>query len=386
MATFGFTTADSNLTADILGNINDGASAVGIILDNAVALSTAGAKILSIRNHTVEKASVDKDGVVSALTYTSAQASGSNAINLTTAGARINLNNGSDYLFDNSGVATFNAVTAVPALYVTGGLGLIQAQNNGPLAVTGQSPTGAGAVGVILDNSVTLSTSGDKILSVRNNGTEKVYVDKDGIISVAALYISGGSGYIQSTNGVAVQVTGNSPDGASAVGVILNNTANFTTAGAKITSFQMAGVEKFAVDKGGKISTYNAAATAGLGVSPIVGYGSSLANTTDNITLCTFTPAVASLLEIGGYMNQTAYTSGTVELQLTYTDTHSNSIALALFGQSNASSNASTLSAPGWLQANSISIAPKLGTAVSVLARTTGTATTDFYGWIKQIA
>lgn len=39
---------------------------------------------------------------------------------------------------------------------------------------------GASAVGVILDNSVTLADAAAKLVSVRNNGAEKAYFDKDG--------------------------------------------------------------------------------------------------------------------------------------------------------------------------------------------------------------
>jgi len=49
-------------TLSLYGRDTDGASAVGVKIDNDNTLSTAGAKILSIRNNNVEKAYVDKDG------------------------------------------------------------------------------------------------------------------------------------------------------------------------------------------------------------------------------------------------------------------------------------------------------------------------------------
>lgn len=49
-------------TFEVRGSVADGASAVGISLDTANALSTAGAKLLSVRNATTEKWAVDKDG------------------------------------------------------------------------------------------------------------------------------------------------------------------------------------------------------------------------------------------------------------------------------------------------------------------------------------
>lgn len=46
----------------ITGNVNDGASAVSIALNTVPALTTAGAKIVSVRNNSVEQSFIDKDG------------------------------------------------------------------------------------------------------------------------------------------------------------------------------------------------------------------------------------------------------------------------------------------------------------------------------------
>lgn len=56
--------ANSNATLNLIGRPLDGASAVMMALDSTITYSTAGAKLLSIRNNTVEKAYVDKDGVI----------------------------------------------------------------------------------------------------------------------------------------------------------------------------------------------------------------------------------------------------------------------------------------------------------------------------------
>ena len=48
----------------LAGNVTTGASAVGVTIDNLVALTTAGAKIASFQNHEVEKAFIDKDGAL----------------------------------------------------------------------------------------------------------------------------------------------------------------------------------------------------------------------------------------------------------------------------------------------------------------------------------
>ena len=45
------------------GSFANGASAVGVILDNSAALSTAGSKLVSVRNATTEKYAIDCDGI-----------------------------------------------------------------------------------------------------------------------------------------------------------------------------------------------------------------------------------------------------------------------------------------------------------------------------------
>lgn len=64
---------------------------------------------------------------------------------------------------------------------------------------------GASAVGVILDTGAAFANAGSKLVSFRNNGTEKIFVDKDGRIQSAtgvtvALVSPNGSGVLQSND------------------------------------------------------------------------------------------------------------------------------------------------------------------------------------------
>lgn len=47
-----------------IARVADGATAIGLTIDTVNALTTAGAKLLSVLNHAVEKFSIDKDGAV----------------------------------------------------------------------------------------------------------------------------------------------------------------------------------------------------------------------------------------------------------------------------------------------------------------------------------
>jgi hypothetical protein len=57
-------TALTAVGISIKGAVADGASAVAAIIDNTIDLTTAGAKLLSLRRATVEKLYVDKDGLI----------------------------------------------------------------------------------------------------------------------------------------------------------------------------------------------------------------------------------------------------------------------------------------------------------------------------------
>jgi hypothetical protein len=58
----------------------------------------------------------------------------------------------------------------------------------------GQEADGAAAVAIAIDTSVAYATAGAKLLSVRNNGAEKLYVDKDGYTFAPGVRISAAAG------------------------------------------------------------------------------------------------------------------------------------------------------------------------------------------------
>jgi len=115
-----------------VARVADGASAVGLTLDTANALTTTGAKLVSLLNNAVEKFYVDKDG----------------------------------------GVAAGGNITSATALFST--LEALGATLKGNVA------DGATAVAIILDNVNALANAAAKALSVRVGGVEKAYVSNVG--------------------------------------------------------------------------------------------------------------------------------------------------------------------------------------------------------------
>jgi hypothetical protein len=131
----------TGIAATIRGAVADGAAAVAVVLDNVGALANSTAKLLSVRNNGVEKASIDKDGG-----------------------------------------AAFAGTVSTPTIWSNAG--------GASLAVKGRAGDGATAVGVILDNANELANAGAKLVSIRNNMVEKAYLDKDGKLFVAGVQVA----------------------------------------------------------------------------------------------------------------------------------------------------------------------------------------------------
>ena len=193
------------------------------------------------------------------------------------------------------------------------------------LTLNGFTPNSGSNVGVIIDNGVTLSGS-TKLLSVKNNGSEKLSVDNagglnsSGSIATSGSFQSKGTGsntlysdttdsssniaftirstnpltsgrsllavnneanekfkldyngnmtaygsvYFQTTSGTTLQTVCR-PTG-TAVGLVLNNQSSTTALGSgdKILSVQSQGVEKLYVDHGGDLFTSNVKASTAL--------------------------------------------------------------------------------------------------------------------------
>ena len=341
----------------------DGAAAVGVVTDTTNTLSTTGAKLLSIRNNTVEKAYVDKDGkarfsnliqayfngtyylditeqaltahgnplafntqAVDALSTTAFTFN--NSIDLTIAGAKLlsmGHAGGTKFIIDKDGNPTFGGTTGVTPLlklnYAGGGYRMemteqaLRAVGGNPLSLSGSAADGASTVGVIVDNTATLSTAGAKLLSIRNNTVEKLAVDMDGLLlwpdgqnigppvgsnvgrlqvftsraigdvsgdfivdtvndrtnSTALLSVrnqgaSGlldvrGDGFITTysgfkssdTAGTYTFAANNQDSGGPVTGVVLDNINSLTDTGSKLLSIRNATVEKAYLDVGGRL-------------------------------------------------------------------------------------------------------------------------------------
>jgi len=260
----GLGTTDASAKLHVVSAAADGASAVAAIIDTSTTWSTAGAKLLSVRNNTSEKAYIDKDGIFTGYgltlgagkiaigqataTYdidilrssgnakimtkaTTATAYAQNLIYAGTNGIALAAFGSS---FAAAGVYAANTVafqSAAPAFnivneYATGYIamvtgGLLTTNEIARFSTTGLSvgttsssawlhsvsktADGASAVAAIIDTSTAWSNASAKLLSVRNNTAEKAYIDYAGIVSAAGLAL--GTGNITMSGSIGVTGT-----------------------------------------------------------------------------------------------------------------------------------------------------------------------------------
>jgi dimeric dUTPase (all-alpha-NTP-PPase superfamily) len=257
----GYFTVNSAIGAILRGNVANGATAVGVILNNLTALSIAGAKLLSVQNNSVEKAFVDMDGNITVNIYKTVKAKSAVVMDCDYFGSngywgfRTSTDNSFNIDLYNAGANT-NIVKIVNSSIATGGGSI--GFNVTPTAgfhVNVPTPSTGSATGIIL-GTVNAFSTGDKVLSVKTSSTELFYIQPDG-----SLRMNQGVGlYWGTTNAVfgdtvqAINLRGNVADTGLLTAAIINNVIPLTVAGAKLLSVRNNSVEKAYVDKDGNIS------------------------------------------------------------------------------------------------------------------------------------
>jgi len=271
-----FIAASSNGTGS-----TDVAVKLGTVIGDASV--NTGAKLLSIRSgisgSETEYASFSK-GASGGFVLGSGASLGSLSID-SSVGTRLSWNNASWVTFDSAQGAMYGATNS---------------------RIQGGVANSSTAVANIINTGNTLSTVGAKILSIQNNGTEKIYVDKDGGIthpSQLILYASGTGGVMLSSQGsnicqfsaggavaplvnVSYSIYMNAgslagiqwgstsagmrlgtevADSTTAKGLIVNSINVWNSNGAKLVSVRNADVEKLYVDKSGSLGAVSASLT-----------------------------------------------------------------------------------------------------------------------------
>ena len=227
--------ADSPNTLSLKGAVADGASAVGVILDNTVTLSNASSRLLKVLNNNILAASIGPDGSFYSV------GGGYNAT-----GTTVYLgNNNNSINLNNLGVLSGNLALTLGT----------SASNSSVTLLGNRSAADAGADIVL--NTVATRSAGH-LLEIRNNTVVKAYMASNGdFLTVSDSYAN--NFYANSTGlfhaSGALTVGGLAADGPTAVGVIVKAAVAFADAGSKLVSIRNATVEKAYIDKDGNYIT-----------------------------------------------------------------------------------------------------------------------------------
>lgn len=203
------------------------------------------------------------------LTYNGAVSFGAGSFtNITsTVQATLNTMSATYGLFTNldvTGILDASAASVSAASLVSNSL---SANSGQKLLLSGGEPDGASAIGVEFRNTAaSYATFGAKSFRwTTNNGTfENGYVDKDNQFrwsgNVVASNLIAGNLFANSTS-APVGLIGSVNNGATAIGTRIENSTALTSAGANITAFYNANVEKLAIDKDGNFDFLNGTAS-----------------------------------------------------------------------------------------------------------------------------
>lgn len=254
-------------------HVVDGASAVGFDLQTAAALSTSGAKLMRVRNLSTERLSLTHDGLLTTTNMAtgvltansatvpvvnSAVADGASAIahtlNTTTNYANataklLSIQNNSDekVYVDRAGNMGLDGELITPSLltgYLSHFTPLIDIMIQAGKVINHNIASTSNEEIHVLKTSVDVTASGSKLLVVKNNTTNKLTLDKDGILALTG-QVTGPGTFLSTV-----------ADGASSKAFIFNTPA-YSTAGSKIASFQNNGTEAASIYADGQLFASN---------------------------------------------------------------------------------------------------------------------------------
>lgn len=232
---------------------------------------------------------------------------------------------------------------------------------------------GAGATNTVSNQIVIGADTHDINLAFLGNGVTNA-TPSDIIINA-----TGGTG--TDINGANITIAGGIGTGAGLGGSIHLQVAPATTTSSTPNTL----VDALVIDSTTKAVSYAGDSLAGNGLVGVMASGTQTGQTGSS-TLCTKTTPVSGSYEIGGYIDVTAFTLGTVALQVAYNDGVGASKTLTVPVTSLAGVVAASIGATGDFSALTIGI--RTDGSASIVVKVTATAFTGTYsgyGWVKRI-
>ena len=135
----------------------------------------------------------------------------------------------------------------------------------------------------------------------------------------------------------------------------------------------------------GSVQYYNGVPTAGVGLPAIVAYGRVTGKTSGQNSIAVFTVgANDGTFLVSGNVNCTSYSSGNINIQVTYTDETNASDTVSLQGHF-TSGYTVNVSGTGAFECQPVQIRAKAGTSITVKTAGTFTATYNAEGAIRWL-
>lgn len=194
-------------------------------------------------------------------------------------------------------------------------LNSIQSGSGSSLSLLSQAADGASAVGLILGTTTAYTTSGAKLVSIRNNNVEKAAFDKDGYLDTQRVMPSGTA---------SLSLLSPVADGASAVGVVIGTTVRLANAAAKSISFvNSLAVERMWMNDANLAPTTSSSMNLGksgnvwasVWASSVVTSGVRAGNNTSRLDLTSFSSNTHMADVIGGSASLIAHKFGNYDTQ-----------------------------------------------------------------------
>lgn len=263
------------------------------------------------------------------------------------------------------------------------------------VVILGNEILGAGGDGIYLDNVTLADVTGNTISQSAN---DNVALD-GGVISFHL-----GGGINTGATGYGINLLGATSPQIDLDGLYSSNTSgNINDAATSTTINDMVshGTQTLFGDKtwpgdagfgknvtiGGLVGSYDGVSTAGLGL-PSISASNHVSTSTHLTSVASVTaPNAVTVYEVGGFLQVTSLSVGSVGMVITYTDQHSGAQNQDLLAGLNpaAGLTVTTLAGTGIIQYYSSTIVVKANTSVTLQAYISNTATGDFYGWIQRV-
>lgn len=196
-------------------------------------------------------------------------------------------------------------------------------------------------------------------------------------------------------SGVPIVFTGSGAPSGTQVGIGNDGSDNLVinVKAGKVFYFKVNAVQKAEIDSSGNlllvgtVTTYNNVSTAGVGLATILASGTLTGNVSNTATIATYTPTATGLFRVNWALRCTAFTGGTVFVNLSYKDDSGQARNLQLYGViTSSNAHADQIAATGNFLGDSVTInASANAITLQTSMDAANTNTVNYWGSIEAV-